>query len=151
VVGVKTASFTVRATEAQSIRWKSASSADGHLSVGTWLAEAADAYLKARAKAGRPMPLAWRHGRFSAVLMDGQEIEVRGVVSPPFGVFQGTSHGPDTGHVRTLVHLPTHHVIATLKTSRQCKALASELAPLLLRGELPDHGPVVERHVRESV
>lgn len=83
--------------------------------------------------------------------MDGREIEVRGVVSPPFGVYQGTSHGPDGNKLRTLVHLPTCRVVATLKTSRQCRPLASELPPILLRGELPDPGPLVERHVRESV
>ena len=148
---MKVATFTVHATAEQSIRWKQAAAAEGHRSAGTWLAAAADAYLRVRAKAGHPLPLAWRHGvRFRVVLMDGQEIEVRGVTSPPFGVFQGTSHGPDGNHLRTLVHLPTHRVIATLKTSRQCRALASELAPILLRGELPDPGPIVERHRREA-
>ena len=150
---MKTASFTVHATAEQSIRWKRAAEAEGHRSAGTWLAAAADAYLRVRAKAGHPLPLAWQRGGvfFRVRLMDGQEIEVRGVASPPFGIYQGTSHGPDGNKLRTLVHLPTHRVIATLKTSRQCRALASELAPILLRGELPDPGPVVERHVRESV
>jgi len=149
---VKVATFTVHATAEQSIRWKRAAEAEGHRSAGTWLAAAADAYLRVRAKAGHPLPLAWRHGvRFRVRLMEGQEIEVHGVASPPFGVFQGTSHGPDRNKLRTLVHLPTCRVIATLKSSRQCRALAAELAPVLLRGELPDPGPVVERHVRESV
>lgn len=149
---MKVASFTVHATAEQSIRWKRAAEAEGHRSAGTWLAAAADAYLRVRAKAGHPLPLAWQHGfRFRVCLMDGREIEVRGVTSPPFGVFQGTSHGPDRNKLRTLVHLPTCRVIATLKSSRQCRALAAELAPVLLRGELPDPGPVVERHVRESV
>jgi hypothetical protein len=83
--------------------------------------------------------------------MDGRELQMRGVVSPPFGVFQGTSHGPDGNKLRTLVHLPTSRVIATLKSSRQCRALAAEIAPALLRGELPDLLPVVDRHARESV
>ena len=149
---MKTASFTVHATAEQSIRWKRAAEAEGHRSAGTWLAAAADAYLRVRAKAGHPLPLAWRRGvRFRVQLMEGREIEIDGVVSPPFGVFQGTSHGPDRNKLRTLVHLPTRRVIATLRSSRQCRALAAELAPILLRGELPDSGPVVERHVRESV
>lgn len=149
---MKTSSFTVHATAEQSIRWKRAAQAEGHRSAGTWLAAAADAYLKVRARAGHPLPLAWQRGvRFRVCLMDGQEIDVRGVTSPPFGIYQGTSHGPDGNKLRTLVHLPTHRVIATLKTSRQCRALASELASILLRGELPAPGPVVERHVRESV
>lgn len=52
------ASFTGRATLAESERWKRAADADGHASVGTWLAEAADAYIKVRARAGRPIALA---------------------------------------------------------------------------------------------
>jgi len=115
-----------------------------------WLASAADAYLKARARAGRPIPLAWRRGRFTALVMDGTAVDVRGVVSPPFGIFQGSTHGPDGNKQRTLVHLPTHRVIATLRSSRKCRDLAAELAPTLLRGELPDPTPLVARHVRDS-
>jgi hypothetical protein len=147
---MKTASFTVRATLAQSERWKRAADAEGFLSAGAWLAEAADAYLKARVRAGRPLPLAWRRGaRFRVILMDGADVEIRGVVSPPFGVFQGTADGPDGNHLRTLVHLPSRRVIATLRSSRQCRTLAAEIAPALLRGELPDSAPIVERHIRE--
>jgi hypothetical protein len=148
---VKVASFSVRATEAQSVRWKRAAEAEGFTSAGAWLAEAADAYLKARARIGRPLPLAWRLGRFLVVLMDEREVEVRGKVSPPFGIFQGSSHGPDTNKLRTLVHLPSRRVIATLRSFRQCRSLAAELAPAILRGELPDPVPLVERHVRESL
>jgi hypothetical protein len=148
---VKVASFTVHATADQSIRWKRAAEAEGHRSAGTWLAAAADTYLRVRARAGQPIALAWHLGAFTARLMDGREVKMRGVVSPPFGVFQGTSHGPDGNKRRTLVHLPTGRVIATLRSSRQCRALAAELAPVLLRGELPELAPLVERHVRESV
>jgi hypothetical protein len=148
---VKVATFTVRASLAQSERWKRAADLEGFPSAGAWLSEAADAYLKVRARAGRPLPLAWRLGRFSVVLMDGREIEVRGKVSPPFGIYQGTSDGPNGNKLRTLVHLPGRKVVATLRSSRQCRALASEIAPLLLRHELPDPGGIVERHVRESV
>ena len=49
---MKVASFTVRATMAQSVRWKQAAEAHGHASVGTWIAEAVDAHLEARARAG---------------------------------------------------------------------------------------------------
>jgi hypothetical protein len=147
---LKVATFTVHATAEQSIRWKRAAEAEGHRSAGTWLALAADAYLKVRAKAGQPLPLAWSYGLFSVRLMDGREIQLRGMVSPPFGYFRGTAHGPDRNKDRTLVHLPSSRIIATLRRSAQAKALASELAPVLLRGELPELGPVVERHVRES-
>ena len=148
---MKVSTFTVRGTQAQSERWKRAADAEGFPSAGAWLSEAADAYLKVRARAGRPLPLAWHLGRFSVVLMDGSEISTRGKVSPPFGIYQGTSHGPDRNKLRTLVHIPTRRVIATLRSFRQCRALAAELAPILLRGELPDPIAVVKRHVAESV
>lgn len=61
---MKVASVTVHASAEQSARWKRAAEAEGHRSAGTWLAAAADAYLKVRAKAGLPLPLAWRHGTF---------------------------------------------------------------------------------------
>jgi hypothetical protein len=148
---VKVATFTVHATAEQSIRWKRAAESEGHRSAGTWLALAADAYLRVRARAGLPLPLAWHYGFFTVRLMDGREVKTRGMVSPPFGTFQGTTHGPDKSHLRTLVHLPSGRVIATLKGTRQCRTLASEIAPVLLRGELPDLLPVIDRHVRESV
>ena len=147
---MKTVTFTVHANAEQSIRWKRAAEGEGHRSAGTWLAAAADAYLRVRAKAGHPLPLAWHLGTFTARLMDGREIQVRGMVSPPFGLYRGTSHGPDRNKLRTLVHVPTARVIATLKSSRQCRTLAAELAPVLLSGELPELGLVVERHVRDA-
>jgi len=61
---LRVASFTVHATVEQSARWKRAAEAEGHRSAGTWLAAAADAYLKARARAGAPVPLAWHRGSF---------------------------------------------------------------------------------------
>jgi hypothetical protein len=96
------------------------------------------------------LPLAWHQGVFTVLLSDGREIAMRGMVSPPFGIYRGTSHGPNRNKVRTLVHLPTARVIATLKSSRQCRALAAELAPVLLRNELPDPAPIIDRHERES-
>jgi hypothetical protein len=149
---VRVATFSVHATAEQSIRWKRAAEAEGHRSAGTWLGYAADAYLRVRAKAGLPIPLAWqRFGRFHVTFMDGSEVEVRGVISPPFGIFQGTAEGPHGNKGRTLVHLPSRRVIASLKTSRQCRALAAELAPALLRGDLsPPPERIVERHEREA-
>ena len=38
--------------------------------------------------------------------------------------------GPDRNKLRTLVYLPARRAIATLKSSRQCRELASELGPL---------------------
>jgi hypothetical protein len=146
---LKTVTFTVHATAEQSIRWNRAAQAEGFRSAGTWLASAADAYLRVRAKAGLPLPLAWHLGAFTVHLMDGREITVRGVVSPPFAIYQGTSHGPDMNKLRTLVHIPTRKVIATLRSSRQCKALAAELAPIWIRDQERAEG-VVDRHIREK-
>ncbi|HSS50584.1 MAG TPA: hypothetical protein VLX28_16730, partial [Thermoanaerobaculia bacterium] len=82
---MKVATFTVRASMPQSIAWKKASDAEGFPSVGSWAANALDAYLQLRVKAGLPLPLAWRLGRFLVRLEDGAEPEVRGWLSPPFG------------------------------------------------------------------
>jgi hypothetical protein len=150
---LKVATFTVRADVHQSARWKQASAGEGFPSVGAWAAFALDAYLKARARAGRPIPLAWRRGRFPVVLEGGQEVTLTGFLSPPFGVFRGTAEGRgyQACHRHTLVHLPERRIVATLRTYRQCQALASELAPVILRGEFPERSPIVERHARESV
>jgi hypothetical protein len=147
---VKVATFTVHADARQSARWKQATEGEGFAAVGAWLARAADAYLRIRDKAGLPVPLAWSKGVFSVQLMDGEEIRVTGMVSPPFAYFRGTSHGTDRNKGRSLVHLASGRIIATLRRSAQARSLASELAPVLLRGELPELGPVVERHVREA-
>ena len=58
--GLKIASFTVHATAERSARWKRAAEAEGHRAAGTWLAAAADAYLKARASsAASALHCAW--------------------------------------------------------------------------------------------
>ena len=149
---MKTASYTVRASQEQAIRWNRAAEAEGFRATGQWLARAADAYLRARAKAGLPIPLAWHLGSFSVRLEGGELATVRGRLSPPFGSFAGTAQGPAlyAGARRfTLVYLPDARIIATLRTRQQVMALASELAPTLLRGELPEPGPIVARHVSE--
>jgi hypothetical protein len=135
---LKVATFTVHATAAQSARWKQAAEGEGYPSAGAWLAGAADAYLKVRARAGMPIPLAWRRGRFRVELQDGETVKVYGHVSPPFGSFCGTSEGPSSysGRKRhTLVYVPSGRVLATLQTYAQSKALASELARLWVRGD----------------
>jgi hypothetical protein len=150
---VKVATFTVRADVHQSARWKQAAEAEGFPSVGAWAALALDAYLEARARAGRPIPLAWRRGRFPVTLEGGQEVTVPGFLSPPFAAYRGTENAPAPylgRHRHTLVHLPNGRIIATLRTYRQCQALASELAAALLRGELPEPAPILGRHARES-
>ena len=89
-------------------------------------------------------------GSFRVVLVDGREIpDVWGKVSPPFAFYQGSPHGPAKIEPRTLVYLRTGAIIATLKTARQCKALAAELAPAYSRDEASAAG-IIERHQRES-
>jgi hypothetical protein len=151
---LKTVAFTVRGTMAQGIRWKQAAEADGHRSVGTWLAEAADSYLKARARAGRPIPLAWRrHARFRVDLPDGSSPELIGWMAPPFGIFRGDAAG--LGYcgcnLYSLVYLPDRRLVATLRRAQQCRALASELAIVLLREDRELAAGIVERHRRESI
>ncbi|HWM94433.1 MAG TPA: hypothetical protein VN493_27005 [Thermoanaerobaculia bacterium] len=144
---MKVAQFNVRATMPQSVRWKQAADNEGFASVGSWAGRALDAYLEARTRAGRPLRLSWHKGVFRVVL-DGQEVHVRGMVSPPFAYYQGNGSGPDRCHPRTLVNLRTGQIIATLRTARQCQALASELAPAYARGEAGT--ATVERHVSEQ-
>ena len=149
--GLTMATFTVRATEKQSLQWKRWAAAEGHISVGVWLAFAADRHLEAVRRAGKPIPLGWRQGRFDVTLA-ACTLNVRGMVSLPFGYYRGDDGRRDIrSSFFTLVYLPADKIVATLRSARQVKSLASELAGALLRGELPDPGPVVERHVRESV
>ena len=147
---MRVTSFHVGATMAQSIRWKQAAEGEGFASVGSWAGRALDAYLEHRTKAGRPIPLSWSYG-FVRVVLDGREVTLRGFVSVPFGAYRGTAEGPASiGRKRfTLVHLPSRRIIATLRSYRQCQALASELAPILTRDEQAG-APVVARHVSEQ-
>jgi hypothetical protein len=149
---LKVASFTVHAAVEQSARWKQAAEAEGHRSAGTWLAAAADAYLKARARAGAPIPLAWHHGAFRVLLEDGSTPTLRGMVSSPFGIFRGTAAGPVRGgRSYALVYIPDARIVASLHHAAQCKSLAAELAGPLLRGmPAPDSGGIVERYRRED-
>jgi hypothetical protein len=154
---LKVSTFTVRATERQSARWKQATEAYGHASVGTWLAEAADRHLDALQRAGKPLPLAWGKGRFRVRLEDGRELELDGWMARPFGIFRGTAAGPGYHgcHLYTPTYMPTLRLLGTFRTSRHCKEFASELARLW--GEMgrkrtgEDPGPVLERFQRENV
>lgn len=154
---LKNTSFTVRCTERQSIRWKRAADGAGHKAVGTWLAEAADAHLDGLQRAGKPVPLAWGKGRFRVVLPDGSEVELKGWVAPPFGIFLGTAAGPSyPGRRRfTLAYLPARRLLATLRSAQQCRALAAHLAARWVRwgGSEPseDPAPVLHRFQREDV
>lgn len=153
---MKTASFHVRATERQSLRWKRAAEAEGHASAATWLAEVADRYLDGLKRAGGPVPLAWRRAATFTVRMPEGETRVRGWVSHPFGLFRGTDGGADRQHnFFTLVFLPAGRIIATLRSAAQCRTLAAELARLWVKrgGEEPaeDPAPLLQRFQREDV
>ncbi len=134
---LRVASFTVHATAVQSRLWKIAAESEGFASVGAWAARALDAYLRQRARAGGPVPLAWHRGRFT-VILDGEAHAVRGHVSPPFGSYRGDGTGRRTmrtGHLHRLVYLPTGRLLATVGRLRDSKALAAELARLWVRGD----------------
>jgi hypothetical protein len=155
-VKLKMASFTVRATMAQSIAWKRAQEAEGFNSCGAWIAGAADSYLKLRARAGLPLPLAWRHGRFLVRLEDGAEPEVRGWIAPPFGFYHGSPEGPiphGSSHYYTLTYLPGKRLVATFRYARQCRALAADLAAVYARSDGEGNiraGPLIERYEKEA-
>jgi len=158
VKALKVASFTVRATMAQSVRWKRAAEAEGHASVGTWLAEAVDAHLEHRATAGKPLPLFWSRGRFRVELEDESMPELPGWIARPFGIFHGSEAGPiphGSTHRYTLVYLPSGRPVATFRSARHCKSLASELARLWVRwgGSEPaeDPAPLLQRFQWEDV
>jgi len=154
---VKTATFTVRATMAQSAAWKMAAQAHGHVSVGSWIAEAIGHYLDALKRAGKPLPLAWRRGRIPVHLEGGETVTLPGFVSPPFGAYRGTEEGPGyRGYQHyTLVFMPHARVIASLRTYRHCQALAAELSRTWVRwgGSEPaeDPAPLLQRFQREDV
>ncbi|HEV7671549.1 MAG TPA: hypothetical protein VGS22_23770 [Thermoanaerobaculia bacterium] len=133
--GVKYAAFTVRGSLDQSARWKRVAEGEGYSSVGAWLAFAADSYLKMRARSGRPLPLAWHLGKFPVRLIVGGDTEVKGLISQPFGYYHGDEVGPHNNRSRTLVHIPSKRIVAVMRSAAQCRFLASEMAPLLIRDE----------------
>jgi hypothetical protein len=144
---LKVAHFTISATMEQSIRWKQVAEAAGH-PVASWLALAADAYLKATtsnptptpANPPPPVPRRWHKGRFRVVLVGGNEVEVEGMTAHPFGYFTGSATGPRDFAGRILVHLPTRRMIASARTTRQIRDMAAELEPAYVRGEgVPNH------------
>jgi len=151
---LKMAHFTISANMEQSVRWKQTAEAAGHPTVSTWLAEAADNYMHARARSGPPIALSWRRSaRFRVVLLDGEEVEVRGMLSPPFGIFKGDISGSSGSAYPpyVLVYLPERRILGTFRYAETCKTLAAELAPALLRGLPPaDPEAIVERYRREA-
>jgi hypothetical protein len=78
---------------------------------------------------------------------------MRGWISPPFFIFRGNLFSGWTRNTKnfSLIHQPDGKLVATLRSHAQARELASELAPPLLRGKLPDPAPIIDRHQRESV
>lgn len=148
-----TITYTVHASRDQAERWEMAAAAHGRMAIGPWLASTADAFLREMAKAGRPSPLAWYRERFPVITADTSvyppadfEITVPGRVSGPFGIFRGDARGPccEGGYRYSLIHLPSHRIIATLPYQRNCKALAAELTVLQIDWHEKDAEKVVE-------
>ena len=100
-------------------RWKRAAEAEGNRSAGTWLAAAADAYLQVRAKAGHPLPWRGTRGPSPSALRTaeysrfGERFRRRSATSGAHPTVQTETRD------RTLVHLPTGRIIATLRRSAQ--------------------------------
>jgi hypothetical protein len=134
------AHFTVVATMEQSIRWKQVAQAAGR-QVGTWIAEAADAYIAGTAPKPTTPPeyfttlRTWHRGQFLVLLAAGREVEVEGMTSHPFGYFKGSATGPSAVAGRVLVHLPTRRMIGSARTTRQIRDMAAELEPAYVRDE----------------
>lgn len=158
----ETRSYTVTAGREQAACWQAAAGA-ASLSVGSWLAETADTYLRELVRTGRAAPLSWYEGSFKVRITDAtarpevaHETEVRGPVGDHFGVFRGNGRGlGEPGcFCYSLVHRPTGRIIATLPLRKSCKALAAELAalrvdwqevdPEKVLGEAPDRVKVQE-------
>jgi hypothetical protein len=159
---LRVAHFTVAANVEQSARWKQAAEVAGHLSIGTWLAEAADVHAQPRPRAApavppslvapspSPISLSWRRGgRFPVVMEDGQEVEREGLVSPPFAIFRGHGGGGQAwegSKAYSLVYIPERRILASFRFVGKARALAAELAPTLLRGlPPPEPGGIVEQ------
>ncbi|HSS52511.1 MAG TPA: hypothetical protein VLX28_26510 [Thermoanaerobaculia bacterium] len=151
-------SYTVTALREQAACRQAAAGA-ASLSVGSWLAETADTYLRELVRAGRAAPLSWYQGTFKVLITDAtvrpevaHETEVRGPVGHYFGIFRGDGRGVgEPGcFCYSLVHRPTGRIIATLPLRKSCKALAAELAgleidwretdPEKVLGAAPDRG-----------
>jgi hypothetical protein len=143
---MKTFSYTVHASDGQRERWEAAAVAHGRMTVGSWLAQAADAYLEKMAQSGKRLPLHWRRGKFRARIYNlnvhpnqYQEVEVRGTISGRFGIFPGTVYGQgNTDHAFCLTHIPTRRIIACLTYQRACKAFAAELVYLWVNWDQED-------------
>lgn len=98
-----------------------------------------------------PAPQRWGVGP-----QDGSGPELKGWLARPFGIFRGDAAGPGYHgcHTYTLAYVPTGRIVATFRTARQCKSLASDLARLWVRwgrGEpAEDPARLLQRFKREE-
>jgi hypothetical protein len=86
-----------------------------------------------------PPPLTWRRSTFYVPVKPPGENEtipypVSGIVSGPFGIFRGDSHGPDRSREKSaqysLVLPACGRFLSTCATQGGCRVLAEELAVL---------------------
>jgi hypothetical protein len=145
--------YTVQVTRDEAERWEAAATAHGHWSVGAWLRQIAEDFLRDLAITGRPRPLTWRRDRFRVELDDplqqppvAWEEEVSGQVSGSFAIFRGTSRGPGLPACGqwSLVHRPTGRILGTLRRLTACKAFAARLSALEIDWSGTDPERVVE-------
>jgi hypothetical protein len=131
---MKDAFFNVKAKYWEAPTWRLVARFRGFHSVGAWLAElgaedarrhveAAEAARQAERKR-LPLARAWKAGTFGVNLWRETrfvEVEVEGLISPPFGVYRFHK-------AYSLAHLPTGHTLFNSARRRDCQQLAAELA-----------------------
>lgn len=146
----RSVTFTVRAFPDQAARWEAAARVQSGASVGDWLGEIADSYLKDITKSGKPLPLKWQRSWFQVLMQldtwkEAREVEVSGRASGPFAVFRGSARGLAEApyFCYSLVHRPTRRIIGTFGRRKDCEMLASELMPLRVDWEETDPKKVV--------
>ncbi len=123
--GMKTASITLSPSADQSAEWRWAAKEEGFRSVRTWIAFAVDAYVNARA--GEPLPLAWRRGTVNVDLPDGSTVDTRGWQAEPYAIFRGDGFGPAALNKKTfsLLYLPNRQLLVTFHSLKHCQEMAA--------------------------
>jgi hypothetical protein len=130
---MKDSFFNVKAKYWEAPTWRLVARFRGFHSVGAWLAElaaedaarhveAAKAAYRAEREKLLP-PRAWKPGTFGVNLWRETrfvEVEVEGLVSPPFGIYRFHK-------AYSLAHLPTGHTLFNSPRRRDCQHLAAEL------------------------
>ncbi|HWW95484.1 MAG TPA: hypothetical protein VN375_19090 [Vicinamibacteria bacterium] len=117
--------LTLHPSADQLAKWRRATREEGFHSVRTWAAFAIDAYVNARA--GEPLPLAWRRGTVNVDLPDGSAVDTRGWQADPYAIFRGDGSGPAALDKKTfsLLYLPNRQLLVTFHSLKHCQEMAA--------------------------